>query len=212
MFLSVALVLPWLAVIPLHANVIDNPGFETGNFTGWTATSDWFIYSTGIDGANYSNPGPYDGIYSAESGCKLDTCVSTPTSSLFQDLSTVVGQEYVFSFDYTSDTQVFESASSPNELQALWGTTQVADIVDQPGNDHWLSFSTVVTATSTTTEIQFNAFDSPAFVFIDDVSVTAVPSDTEVPEPSTLPLTGAGAGALVAALYLRRRRTFLSAA
>jgi len=192
-----------LASIPLHAsgsNLVQNPGFEDGTFANWTNSTDWSIYSTGIDGPDYSDPGPNSGTYAAQSSCIGATCISGPTSILSQDLTTVPGQEYLFSFYYTSNTQVFEDASTPNELLALWGGTQVDDIVNQPGDGVWQSFSVIVTATSTTTEIQFNGRDDPAFVFIDDVSVEAIP------EPSTLALTGLGA--LAAALYLwRARRT-----
>ena len=187
--LVLALAFLCLAVIPLHAtNIVSNPGFETGSLSGWTSigSSGWLVSAATTD----------SGTYSARTPCGGSGCISNPNAGLYQDLPTVNGQSYAFSFWYTN------TGGSPNELQVLWGGVVVDDLINQPGDAVWRQVILNETATSTTTRIQFNGRNDPVSVFIDDVSVAA--NGAGVPEPSTLALTGLGA--LLAGLYRKRRK------
>src|SRR5580704_14813185 len=101
-----------LAVIwscPARANLLFNPGFETGDFTGWTQ-SGWFIDTTN----------PNSGVYDASTGCSGSSCttVGDPNSAyLFQDVATTLGTTYDLSFFYDAG----QLPTLGSELLVLWG-------------------------------------------------------------------------------------------
>jgi hypothetical protein len=72
----------------LTNNLVVNPGFETGDLTGYTETGDY----TGYDGVTTGNDagGPHSGTYLLELG-------SFPASGLAgvsQNVSTLAGEDY----------------------------------------------------------------------------------------------------------------------
>jgi hypothetical protein len=172
------------AVIPATAaNIVTNPGFESG-LTGWTASPDW----------GSGNFAVHSGSLEAYTECVGATCISVPTSFLYQDLTTVVGQEYDLSFWYR-----FQGPSSPigpNELQTYAGGILASDLVNVANNSGvYQQEFTTFTATSTTTVLQFDGRNDPSFLIIDDVCVDApggacVQAST-VPEPAPGFLIGA---------------------
>lgn len=108
-----------------------------------------------------------------------------PTGEMWQDLNTVIGQTYEFSF--------YERGDDPNQperhslLAVFWGQQEVGTFVrtNKPGwNYHVYS----VTADSTTTRIDFfqnsSSIGEHGFPGVDGVSVVAVP------EPSITCLVG----------------------
>src|SRR5579872_6551918 len=110
------------AVIPAAgANVVANPGFESG-LTDWTGSADW----------GSGNFAVHSGTLEAYTQCVGAPCITGPTSFLYQDLATTAGQTYDLSFWYR-----FQGPSSPvgpNELRTLAGGTVVSDLVNQPNN------------------------------------------------------------------------------
>jgi hypothetical protein len=179
-----------LFTFPAWANLVQNPGFETGDFTFWTAnsTSDspWFVTAFG----------PTIGGFSASTGCTGDTCIngtSAQQASLSQTITTVSGQNYVLGF-------FFQTQGTPNELKVLFGNTVAFDLVDTPGTGALVAYSTTVAATSNSTTLTFLGRQDPGFDRLDDVSVNA--TGTSTPEPSTLLLVG---GLLPLAAAFRRR-------
>ena len=163
------------------ANIVYNPGFETGDFTGWAVTNDddsdtfvaFTLGHTGSYAADFSNP-DYDG-------------------TVAQTLTDVSGQNYTFSFWVETD------GGTPSDFSALFNTTALLT-ESNPAGSGYTQFSYTVTGTGSDT-ITFGGLDVPGFVLLDDVSVTAVTSPT--PEPSTIMLMGlVGCVGLIA----RRRR------
>src|SRR5690349_5840839 len=80
------------------ANIVLNPGFETGTFANWVANpSSGFAWSVS-SGAQHS------GQFYADTGCVGAPCITpdpNPAGAwLYQDLATTVGQSYVLSFWY----------------------------------------------------------------------------------------------------------------
>jgi len=148
------------AVTPAAAaNIVTNPGFESG-LTGWTATPDW----------GSGNFAVHTGLLEAYTPCVGVSCISVPTSELYQDLTTVPGQTYDLSFWFR-----FQGPSSPvgpNELQTYAGGTLVSDLVNQPNNGgvYQQAFTTFV-ASSSTTLLQFDGRNDPSYLIIDDVCV-----------------------------------------
>ena len=170
----------------LAANIVFNPSFESG-LSGWTSQF-WGINTTNS---------VFPGAQSAFTGCQPVTCITDPSAFLFQDVSTVVGNTYVFSF-YFGDFGPADG--SPMQLQALAGGALVADLA---GNtpDAFFRFSPAITfaASSSTTRIQFNGRDLNRFLYLDQVCVDVnggacgfVQDGAFIPEPSTWLLAGTG--------------------
>jgi hypothetical protein len=126
-----------------------NGGFETGNFTGWSAGGGWIILSPG-----------HTGNYAAGSGAVGGT---TPLS---QVITTVAGQQYIFSFWYA------RIDGTPAEIHAFFGGVDVYDEVNTPSHDYQFHTFTV-TATSTSTTVLFMGRNDPSYDGLDDVSVGA---------------------------------------
>jgi len=180
------------------ANIVANPGFESGA-TNWTfnpASSDPWQIGTGVGIA-----GAHTGTQDASTGCVGAQCINPDTSPLgawlYQDLVTVPGTQYTLSF-------WFASAGQPGqELEVLFGSTVADDLVNVPSGPY-IQYSNAVTltATSTTTRLEFIGRQDPSFNSLDDIDVEGATS-TVTPEPSAYVLIGSGLALLAG---WRRRR------
>jgi hypothetical protein len=164
-------------------NIVLNPGFETGNFTSWTADSGphWLVESS--DGAIL---GPHSGNFYANNACSGASCITTPNSFLFQNLTTVVNQAYTLTFWYDRGA-MFTGPAGPEELLVLWNGTHAIDLAQatsgfsDPG---WTQFTvTGLTASSTSTHLEFRGRQDSAQLGVDDIDVEA---SSAVPEPASL--------------------------
>jgi hypothetical protein len=165
-----------LAGVAWAANLVTNPGFETGDFTGWTQSG-----NTDYTLVNIGNA--HSGSHAAQFG---------PVGSLgfiSQDLTTVSGGTY----DLTFWLQNRLGNSNENEYQVYWGEVLLTDdIIDSPFFPYTeISFGNL-TASSSSTELKFGFRNGPSWFDLDDVSV----SMTSVPEPATMLLLGSGLIAL----------------
>jgi hypothetical protein len=195
------------------ANIVQNPGFETGDFSFW-ATSNWGVTGTGGIGGVFPN----SGSFFAETGCVGTTCIAPDSDTsgaaawLYQDLATVNGGTYSLSFAYASGNagvgagSVGSLAFTGVELQVLWGdsatplvasapgtctggTNCVFDSTDTTNGTNYVVYTVSgLQATSSSTRLEFLGEQDPAQIGLDDVSVNA----TGVPEPSSFFLLGSG--------------------
>lgn len=164
------------------AGLITNGGFETGDLTGWTVSTDVNNFVGNETDTSYA---PF-GAFALFIGCVDNLC------STSQLIATTPGQSYTFSFEYGSD------GSAPNEFIANFGNATVFHQLDDgfdstPGFSHQ---SFTVVATGTFTNVEFLGSNRDGYLALDDVSVTAIP------EPSALALLMAG----LAGLGLSRRK------
>jgi len=185
---AAALVLATFLAGAAQASIITNPGFETGNFTGWALSGDTSF--TAVD--NFS---PHSGSF----GAFLGTSVGTPgsTGSITQTLATTVGVLYDIEFWLSTPIMpnFFSVSFDGIVLDSLTDITTSSSI---PIPVYTL-FSYTALASSTSTNLVFTFRHDPWGWDLDDVSVEAA---TAVPDPGSLPLFGGG---LIALLALRRR-------
>lgn len=145
-------------------NLVQNPGFETGNFTGWTLISPQTLTVV----KQTTTPFPAEnGSFYASFGDFFHA------ASLTQTLSTVVGQHY--SLDYFLAN--FNTTGTSNEFTVSVGGNLLADLVNihtqTPYQDHPVTF----TATGTSTVLQFTGIigNPQTPLSLDNVSVTPIP-------------------------------------
>jgi hypothetical protein len=84
---------------------------------------------------------------------------------------------------------------NPSDFSAYWDGTQIYSVTNPDTGANWSQLSFTETGTGHDT-IQFNFRDDPAYIGLDNVSVTAQSGQGTVPEPSSFLLMGSGALAL----------------
>jgi hypothetical protein len=178
-------------VVPFRfasANLIINGDFETGTFSGWTVThapSGSLIF---VD----HGPGPDTtfGAFFGATGNDFDT--------ISQTFATTPGASYTLSFFYQV-TNTMEPAH--NGFDVLWNGVSIGGglFPQFDVNPGWGTFTFTEVATGPSTTLAFEGRNLPAYDFLDDVSVEAVP------EPSTLALLGLAAVGTGFVVYRRRK-------
>jgi hypothetical protein len=160
-FLSALIAIAALSFVqPASANLVSNPGFETGDFTGWTQFG-----NTGFTGVSPINP--HSGSFEATFG---------PVGSsggIFQDLSTMGGTSYDLTFWLAT------GGTPPSHFEVSWnGVTIAGSIIDNPHVFEYTEFSfTGLLATGPSTELRFTFLQD--FWQLDDVSVNAAAATPE---------------------------------
>jgi hypothetical protein len=163
------------------ANIVINGDFEAADLSPWD-TATWFL-----------NPGGVGGGQAGSTGCSFeaDDCW------LYQDLPTEVGVTYTLSFSLAM------MYGPPNGLVAYWDGVEKLRVLDLPYADfpppYGQHIVSGLTATATTTRLQFVGYSFPGTVFLDNVKV----DDGVVPEPGTVGLV---AGGMFGLFWFARRR------
>ncbi|HTR43909.1 MAG TPA: kelch repeat-containing protein [Pseudomonadales bacterium] len=151
-----------LQIIAPQLQLVQNGGFETGNFTGWNLNGDGGTFNFVGNSSDYPEFSPHSGTYAAYMG------EVGLNAYLFQTLTTIPGQQYLFSSWVNSPDGV-----TPNECSIAWNGTTLFDEVNMPVTG-WTNLTFMVTATGTSTVIQFGFRDDDSYLGLDDVSVMAV--------------------------------------
>lgn len=137
------------------ANLIVNPGFETGDFSGWTFTTG----PSSTSGVSKSNP--HSGTFAVVLN---DTTTPIPIEELSQTVSTSPGSFYDVSF------WLFNSAGGSNSFIASFAGTALA-IGGSPASPY-AQHGFSVQATSGSSTMDFRDFNIGGEWWLDDVSVT----------------------------------------
>jgi len=147
---------PSISVLP-NSGLVQNGGFETGDFTGWTASGNtsWTL----VDNGSRSGITPHSGNYDAAMG---------PAGSLgylSQTLPTTSGTSYLLSFWLNSP-----DGATPNEALVSWNGITLRDETNLPAFG-WTCLQFMVSATGTSTVLEFGVRDDPSNLGFDDISV-----------------------------------------
>ncbi|MEH2338794.1 carbohydrate binding domain-containing protein [Nostoc sp.] len=182
-FLTAAITVIGASTSVAQAAIIQNGGFETGDFTGWTTSN--LTYS-GVAN-NSTGIFPHSGNYFAY----LGTIGSIGFVS--QNILTTVGQTYELSLFLKNQSQ----GAFPNQFQIFINGDNIFNQVNIDPPDYTkYSFNFIATAAST--ELKFGVQNDPAHLFLDDVNVIAI----SVPEPLSL---GGIVVAGVIGLWMKRK-------
>jgi len=139
----------------LGQNLLVNPGFETGDFSGWTLSGSTSFEGVSTSFASTPNSGRYSAFFGAVGTFNI----------ISQTIPTTIGDNYNISF-------ALDNSGGPySEMFVDWGTgNQVFDI--QPaGTFGWTDFGWNEIATGATTTISFGFQQVPSYFNLDDASV-----------------------------------------
>ena len=154
---------------------VANPGFETGDFTGWQKTPAAFGTDLRVASDN-SYTGTYDAAFT---GAKIGSY-----DSLSQSLVTVAGHSYTVNF-YLENLPFSQNQGAPsNGFQASFAGALGYNVTDQSAFSYTDELFTA-TAAGPTSTLQFGGYNVPSSYRLDDISVTDN-TPSAAPEPSQL--------------------------
>jgi hypothetical protein len=165
-------------------NLLTNPGFETGNFSGWSAA------------------GPFLGLQAGHTGSFSAYCGSgyndngTVGDLFSQTVTTTPGLNYEVSL-----WVIGNGGAGPDEVYVLWDGSRILSLANQTYGA-WTQLEVTVMATSASSTVGFGFRNQPANYDFDDAVVTPNVI-VQTPEPSTVTIGALGLAGFVA--YRRRR-------
>lgn len=156
------------AVIPFRLSIgqplVQNGGFETGNFSGWTQSGNTTY--TSVTSANSAF------VHSGARGARLGPS-GTP-GYLSQNLTTAAGQTYLLSLWLRN-----AAGSTPNWFQVQWNGATVFEQADL-ATTAWTNLQFLVTAASGSSTLQLGFQHDPYYFGLDDVSLKAVTNSAAI--------------------------------
>jgi Pro-kumamolisin, activation domain len=161
--------------VPFALNIVQslvaNGGFETGDFTDWIFVGNGIVSQGPFGSTIYNaveNSSSYPSVvHSGSYGAFLG---DTQLATLSQTLATIPGENYLLSFWLDNTT-----SGSGQRFQASWNVSVLFNVIN-PAAFSWTNLQFIVTASSSSTVLQFGAENDPAYFGLDDVSVTHIPA------------------------------------
>ena len=136
-------------------STVVNGGFETGNLTGWSASSSAVSTEFVALGGQFGN-------WAADLG------PTASTQSLSQNVATTPGQQYTLSFFVAGDPD-----SLSNALTVTWDGTTILSLTQVPLGFNQYTFTVNGDASAATTPLVFSYTDDADGLLLDQVAVNA---------------------------------------
>ncbi len=172
--------------LTVSQSLVQNGGFETGDFTGWTLNGTGGSDNFAAGSSGISGIAPHSGSYYAALG------QVGSLAYLSQTLATQPGQLYLVSLWLNSSASPYSGhKTTPNEFSVSWNGTSIYDKVNI-GVTGWVNLQFVVAATDTATILQFGGRDDPYWLGLDDVSVTPGFAPAITAQPASLTILSGG--------------------
>jgi hypothetical protein len=178
--------------LTIGQNMVQNGGFETGNFSPWVLDGNTTVGNSlddgVVDATSLQHHQATNYIHSGTFGAALGQ--PSILAYLSQPLATSPGQMYLLSFWLNNS-----SGQTPNQFQVNWNTNAtttntVFNVVNIGTISHWTNMLFILPATGTNTVLQFGARDDNNFLGLDDVGVWPVP----LPTVRSVGITSDGSG------------------
>jgi len=154
-----AVALPFILLV--GQPLVQNGGFEAGTFTNWTQSGNT-TYTSVASNSGFVHSGTY--------GAALGPSVSL--GYLSQTLPTFAGQNYLLSLWLDNPTNSY--GATPNQFLVQWNGTAIFNQTNMPFAT-WTNLQFIVTATGSSTVLQFGFENTPYYLGLDDISVTPIP-------------------------------------
>ena len=135
-------------------NLVTNGGFETGDFTGWTLGGNYA-------GQTLITTNSQSGQYAVAMG------PAGSDGTLSQTLHTTAGQQY------TLDFWLANMSSGPDDFTVKWNGTTLLALVNASAQNY-TEYTYTVTATGSTSNLEFDFRQDPTQWRLDGISVTPV--------------------------------------
>ena len=145
--------------VSLEVPLVVNGSFTTGNFSGWTLG--------GNDGSTQWGP-PIFIDTNAEGGSTYAAGMGSigADGTLSQTIATTAGQTYTLSFWLQNE------ASGTNDFKAIWNGQTLLSLTNA-AQSGYTQYTYTVTATGSTTTLEFSAANGPSQWDLDNISLTA---------------------------------------
>ena len=158
-------------------SIVQNGGFEAGNFNGWILTGNGTIgpniYNGVVSAGSFTDNSATNFIHSGTYGAFLGD--SPQIGTLSQTLNTFPGQGYLLSFWLANPT-----SGSVQQFLVHWNTNSPAVnqiyYLTNPPVLPWTNITFVVTAAGTNTTLAFGAQNDPQGFGLDDVTLIPIPA------------------------------------
>ncbi len=175
-------------------NIVQNCGFETGDFTNWTLSGNT---AGGVNFNGVDNVMPNSGSYAAYFGATGAPITLTQTVS-----SALANEQYQLTFYLAQDSG---STADVHAFDVLFDGTQLYSNNNVPFSDGYLkyTFSVTTAAANNSNLLRFDLQNDDDFFSLDDVSL--VDQGPAVPEPASFLLVVPALAGLF--MLARRRRT-----
>lgn len=162
-------------------NLVANPGFETGDFTGWTVTESVASVEPDVG---------HTGDFAASFG------VAAPDAAvLSQTLLTQIGQKYALTF-FAQTPEFNIPPGSPNTFAVYFDGARIDGPFTVPDDPGYQQYNYTVTAFSALSELRFVISNDPDYTQLDDISLTALTAAAPEPDALGLLLVGVLGGLL----------------